>query len=292
MPEQPLAATHQDHAVVAPIVRAILRSVGGLAELEVKFPLLLRTAIDEVIDAPRTGRFLLEQTEKTEKTYLGTKIEILVRSLFGFTKGKVLDLSVNGVEVDIKNTMRGESNWDIPLENVARPAILIRSSEKTALCDLGVAVLHEVYLRPGRNQDQKRGLSAAGMVNVWWLLRNHPYPINFWQLMTLAERQALVNAGGGTQRVAALFEKIQRRPISRTQIQALTQQHDYMKRIRRNSGARDLLAPKGIAILWGGSDANLIAQFGLGPVTREEFISYKPTDPDHISRLRSTNHID
>lgn len=292
MPEQPLPKTHPDFAVVAPLARAVLASGGGIAELEVNLPLLLRTAIDEVIDAPRTGRFLLEETEKTEKTYLGTKIEILVRSLLGFSKGKVLDLSINGAEVDIKNTMRGQSNWDIPRENVGRPAVLIRSDETTSKCDFGIAVLHDSYLRPGKNQDSKRGLSAAGMANVWWLLRQHPYPVNFWQLMTETERLALVNAGGGSQRVAALFEKIQRRPISRTQIQALTQQHDYMKRIRRNRGARDILAPKGIAILWGGNDAELIADFGLGPVTREEFISYKPTNPRHIAKLKQTNHID
>ncbi|WP_164902829.1 NaeI family type II restriction endonuclease [Rhizobium sp. WSM1325] len=51
-------------------------------------------------------------------------------------------------------------------------------------------------------------------------------------------------AGGGTNRVAALFDKIQRRPISRHQVQAVAQQSDYMRRIRRNGGARDILAPQ------------------------------------------------
>jgi hypothetical protein len=291
MPYQPLDATHPDYPTLAPIAAAILASVGGIGEFEVLVPLLFRTAIDEVIDAPRTGRFLLSDTEKTEKTYLGTKIEILIRSLFGFAKGQVLDLSVNGTEVDIKNTMR-QSNWDIPRENVGRPALLIRSIEQTAICDVGLAVLHDGYLRTGANQDLKRGLSAAGMANVWWLLRNHPYPINFWQLMTAAERNALMHAGGGTRRVAALFQKIQQRPIARTQVQALGQQHDYMRRIRRGGGARDVLAPLGIAILWGGNDHNYIKQLGLGLVTKEEFISYKPVAAGEIQLLRDAGHID
>lgn len=286
----PLDSSHPDYAAVAPIVRAIFDAAGGREEFEVEVPILLRTAIDEVIDAPRTGRYLLSETEKTEKTYLGTKVEILFRSFLKFPRGSVLDMNVKGAECDIKNTMG--SNWSIPRENVGRPAVLIRSKEITARCDVGVAVLHDAYLNPGVNQDQKRGISAAGMANVWWLLRDHPYPVNFWQLLTDAQRRALVKAGGGTARIAALFELVQRRPISRTQIQALARQHDYMKRIRRNGGARDLLAPKGIAILSGVYDQEPIKRLSLGLVTREEFISLTPKDVGEASYLRRIGHID
>lgn len=252
MAKVPLDSSHADFPTVQPIVDAILEAAGGLDEFEVNVPIMLRTAIDEVIDTPRTGRFLLEQTEKTEKTYLGTKVEIVIRSFLKFDKGSVLDLNVKGVEVDIKNTMG--SNWSIPRENVGRPALLIRSSERKSLCDVGVAVLHHHYLNPGANQDAKRGISAAGMANIWWILRQHPYPVNFWQLLTDTQRMALVNAGGGSARIAALFEMVQGRSISRGQVQGLAQQRDYMKRIRRNGGARDILAPKGIAILSGTYD--------------------------------------
>ena len=69
--------------------------------------------------------------------------------------------------------------------------------------------------------------------------------------MPLKQRQAIMDAGGGTIRLAALFEAVQNKPISRVIVQAIAQQDDYMKRIRRNGGARDILAPKGIAILSG-----------------------------------------
>jgi hypothetical protein len=110
--------------------------------------------------------------------------------------------------------------------------------------------------------------------------------------MPLKERQAIMGAGGGTMRLAALFEAVQRKPISRVIVQALAQQHDYMKRIRRNGGARDVLAPKGIAILWGGADKSLITRLKLGPVGPDEFISYKPTDPAEIALLHAHQHID
>lgn len=290
MTYEPLDSTHKDFAVVSPIVDAILAAAGGLAEFEVNVPVILRTAIDEVIDAPRTRRFLLNETEKTEKTYLGTKVEILIRSHLGFPKGGILDMNVKGAEVDIKNTM--QSNWSIPRENLGRPAMLIRSNEHKARCDVGVVVVHDEYLRLVDNRDSKRGLAAANFSQVWWILRDHPYPVNFWQLMTESERQALISAGGGKRRVAALFEKIQNTPISRTQVLALAQQLDPMKRIRRNGGARDILAPKGIAILSGTFDQEVIRKLGLPPVTREEFISCRPADPADIDLLRTANHID
>lgn len=286
----PLDSSHPDFAAVQPIVKAILEAAGGRDEFEINIPLILRTAIDEVIDTPRTGRFLLEQTEKTEKTYLGTKVEILVRAFLKFKKGSILDMNVKGAEVDIKNTMG--SNWSIPKENVGRPALLIRSSELKSLCDVGVAVLHDAYLNPGQNQDAKRGLSAAAAANVWWMLSRHPYPVNFWQLLTDAQRKALINAGGGSARIAALFEMVQKRPISRIQVQGLAQQLDYMKRVRRNGGARDILAPKGIAILSGIYDQDPIKRLGLGLITREEFISYTPKDANEASYLRRIGHID
>lgn len=290
MPYAPLPPLHTDFGLVSPLVKSIFEAAGGQSEFEVQVPVLLRTAIDEVIDAPRTGRYLLSDTEKTEKTYLGTKVEILFRSLLKFKRGSILDMNVGGVECDIKNTMG--SNWSIPRENVGRPAVLIRSNETKALCDVGVAILSDNYLNPGLNQDQKRGISAAGMNNIWWLLRHHPYPVNFWQLLSAAQRKSLEDAGGGSAKIAALFELVQRKPISRTQIAALARQHDYMKRIRRNGGARDILAPKGIAILSGIYDQLAIGRLNLGIVTREELISVTPKSQSEASFLRQIGHID
>jgi hypothetical protein len=116
--------------------------------------------------------------------------------------------------------------------------------------------------------------------------------VNFWQLLTAAQRQTLITAGGGTSRIAALFELVQRRPISRMQVQALGQQHDYMKRIRRNGGARDILAPKGIALLSGAYDQSIIHAMNLGLFTSEEFISVTPANQAERDMLKAAGHID
>jgi|SRR6185437_6622515 len=285
-----LPSGHSDYPLIAPLVEAILRASGGYSRFSQDVPQIIRQAIDEVIDAPRTNRFTLAETEKTEKTYLGTKIEILLRAYLNLSKGHILDLSVAGVETDIKNTMG--RNWTIPMEAFGHPCLLIKENEKTALCSVGIVIAHDFYLNASSNRDQKRSLSVSGMQNAWWILKDHPYPPNFWERLTTSERDNIMGAGGGKSRVAALFKAVQKQPISRLIVQAVAQQHDYMKRVRRNGGARDLLAPIGIAILWGQADRALIEALNLGHVAPEEFISYLPISPPEIALLKNAGHID
>lgn len=290
MPAAPLPSSHPDYKSLAPLVAAFIKAAGGLPKLTQEIPQIIRKAIDEVIDAPRTNRFTLAETEKTEKTYLGTKIEILLRAYLNIPKGEILDLAIAGVETDIKNTMGG--NWTIPMEAFGHPCLLIKENEKTALCSVGIIIARDAYLNPGSNRDAKRSFSAAGLQNVWWILKDQPYPPNFFEQMPLTQRQAIMNAGAGTARLAALFEAVQTKPISRLIVQSIAQQEDYMKRVRRNGGARDVLAPKGIAILWGAGDKALIEKLELGPVGPDEFISYRPTAPAEIELLRLAGQID
>jgi len=286
----PLDSPHQDFEALSSIEQAILAAAGGLDAFTEMVAILFRQAFDEVIDAPRTNRFTLAEIEKTEKTYIGTKVEILLRNFLDMPKGKVLDLSVNGVEVDIKMTTARD--WMIPKESIGRPAILMKANERDALCDVGLIVCRPEYLRGSQNQDKKGSIAAAHRDNIWWVLKQQRYPKNFWEVLPLAERKAIMEAGTGKWRLAALFERIQGQPISRSQVQAIGQQHDYMKRLRKNGGARDILGPKQIAILWGTKDRDLIERFGLGPITSEEFVSYHATDPDEIALLRARDHVD
>jgi Restriction endonuclease NaeI len=52
-------------------------------------------------------------------------------------------------------------------------------------------------------------------------------------------------------------------------VQAVTQQKDYMKQLRKNGGARDALAGEGIVILSGSYDNLLIAHLGLERTGRD-----------------------
>ena len=284
-----LPVTHPDFAILAPLAAAIERRAGGAGGLKAGLPPLFRQAVDEVIDAPRTNRFTIGELEKTEKTYLGTKVEILLRDFLKLPKGKILDLSVDGVEVDIKNTM--QRAWTIPLESHGHPALLLRLNEASAVCDAGLVLVRPAYLNAGQNRDAKKTLSAEGMANIWWLLRRHPYPPNFWEVLPAAGRQEIFAAGSASARLALLFSMLQRQPISRLQVQAVAQQHDYMKRLRRNGGARDSLLAGGIALLSGRTDAALIAALRLGPVGAEEFISLAPETEEELALLTAAGQL-
>jgi hypothetical protein len=276
-------------SLITGIEAEIYRLVGGRKKFEVKLPALLRQAIDEVIDARRSGRFTLDELEKTEKTYLGTKIEILFRSLLGADRGKKLDLNIGGVEVDVKNTIG--SQWTIPVEAVGHPCILIRTDESRALCWVGLLVIKDEYLGVGRNRDEKRGLSKEGRLHIRWLLHGFPYPSNFWERIDPDLRRTITAPRGGTERVAALFRTIQGTPLPRNVIEALAPQKDSLKRLRKNGGARDALARENIAVLWGRNDRELIQQLGLPQCSPDEFISFQASGQHELDLLRRTGRL-
>ena len=99
-------------------------------------------------------------------------------------------------------------------------------------------------------------------------------------------------ASGASERLATLFEERQGEPVSRWEVQEVAAQLDYMKRLRRNGGARDILDEKGIALLWGGGDSHVISVLGLGPVANDEFISYTPANAKELALLRANGHAE
>jgi hypothetical protein len=285
-----LSPQHPDYELMKRLEDSILRHAGGMMRFRKTIPLLLRKAIDEVIDSARTNRFTLDEVEKTEKTYLGTKVEILLRNFLKMDKGMILDLSVDGIETDIKNTVG--TTWTIPSEAMGHPCILIKTQEKGAICSFGIVVIRDQVLNLGVNRDGKRSISKAGLEHVHWLLKDEPYPENFWQNIDPMLRKEITSPRGGTERVAVLFRRVQGRAISRALVQAVAQQRDYMKRIRRNGGARDVLAPEGIAILWGKKDREIICRLGLPACGQDEFISFRPVISEDVALLMAAHHID
>jgi hypothetical protein len=267
-----LAESHVDYSLLTRIESAIYAALGGKERFSEAIPAMLRQAIDEVIDTSRSKRFTLDELEKTEKTYLGTKIEILLRNELGVRHGAHMDLIIDDVEVDVKNTIG--NTWTIPNEAVGHVCILISTNEQKATCSFGLIVIREEILNLGRNRDGKTTIRKADLVNVHWMLQNEPYPPNFWLGLDPEIRRAIVSPRGGTDRVAMLFRLCQGVPISRKIVVALAQQDDPMKRLRKNGGARDSLEREGIFILSGKTQKKKIAQLGLPYCRPDQFISY------------------
>jgi len=288
---QPLSDNHIDHADLAGLERDLLLAVKGKELFEEKLRSFFRSAIDEVIDTARTGRYFLSDLEKTEKTYLGTKFEILLRDWLQVPKGVKLDLLIGGQEVDVKSTTGGKSGWMIPLEAICELLILLRVNEEASTCAIGLVRARQEYLRAGENRDKKTSFSAEGTRNIWWMVQDFAYTPNFWTIVSTADRQEIMAVKGGSKRLAMLFERYQGVPLSRVQIQAVAAQDDFMKRIRSNQGARDLLRPQGIAILYSEIDRELMHGLGLSFGYRE-FLSYRPKNDAETNMLRSAGHLD
>jgi Restriction endonuclease NaeI len=286
-----LPADHLDYVDLFALERDLLNAVGGKDLFEEKLRSFFRSAIDEVIDTARTGRFFFKDLEKTEKTYLGTKFEILLRDWLQVPRGILLDLLIGGREVDVKSTTGGGSGWMIPPEALDQFCILLRVNESLAKCAVGIARARPAYFRGSLNRDAKTSFSAAGTANIWWLVSEFDYTPNFFSLIDAELRDRIMTSGKGTRRLATLFENCLGMPVSRVQVAAIAAQDDFMKRIRRNGGARDILAPKGIAILYSETDRALMHSLGLSFGYRE-FVSHKPIDDREAALLKRARHID
>ncbi len=292
MGRRALAEDHRDFDDLAKLENDLLREIGGWVNFEEKLRGFFRSAIDEVIDTARTGRHFFADLEKTEKTYLGTKFEIILRDWLGVPRGIKLDLLIGGEEVDVKSsTSEARGGWMIPPEAFEELCILIKVREDLAECSFGLARARLAYLRGGTNRDAKTSFSAAGQANIWWMAKDFAYTPNFWSLVSEVDREEIMNAGGGSRRIAELFRRCEGTGVSRVQIVAVGAQDDPMRRVRRGGGARDFLAPQGIAILYSENDRDLMRQLGLRFGSRE-FMSYRPKNAKEVELLRAEGHID
>jgi len=287
---RPLGHDHRDYGDLSQLETDLLEAVGGRDRFIEKLRSFFRSAIDEVIDTARTGRYFLSDLEKTEKTYLGTKFEILLRDWLGVPKGVVLDLLIGGREVDVKSTTGGASGWMIPPEAVDHLCVLLRVNEQDSTCAVGLVRARTEYLRGGQNRDAKTSFSAAGRDHIWWMVQDFSYTPNFWSLVDAKARAHIMAPKGGTERLARLFQTCLEVPVSRVVIASVAAQDDFMKRLRKNGGARDVLGKQNIALLYSETDRQLMKELGVAFGSRE-FISFKPKTADQEDLLRRAGKL-
>jgi hypothetical protein len=293
LPDSAVAEGHDDYHRLASLEVEILRRLDGLKGVRANIPTLFRDCIDDVMQTAKTGRRSYAELEKTEKTYIGTRIEIGLRSLLGVPRRK-LDLLLLGEDVDVKHTMG--ANWMIPGEALGHVCILMAADEKKALCYMGLFLARPEYLSISNNQDKKRTLSAEGFRHIKWLLRAVPYPANFWRSVSAASIEAIASGRTGNDRLKALFREVQERPIIRRVIEeAAAPQKDFMRRIRKDgngrSGTRGDLAREGILVLSGKYNQALIRALDLPTTGPSDFISrtVRNEDEARLARLNGFN---
>ena len=262
------------------LVFAQLQALAGPAP-EVRFGAAIRQSIDEVLDGPRTGRWAFTQLEKTEKTYVGTKLEIVVRASLGLEPGAVLDLEIEGHPVDIKWGMN--SGWQIPEEAVGQLCLCIGGLRKLSRFQVGLIRCREEYLNLGSNRDRKTTLTAADRdAEMKFLVPPTPLPQSFVAQMDDAVRAEVMAAPTIQTRVTKLFTLLTRTPIPRDAIATVARTTgDPMRRVRADAWAGDPL--DGVRILSGQYGNTVIEALGYPRLGRGEFMSIPQSEIDGLS---------
>lgn len=240
---------------------------------------VLRSTLDQLYDGQRTGRWNFHQLHKTEKTHMGTLVEINLHREFDFVDGDVTDYEIAGAEVDCKYSMAG--SWSLPPEVVGHLVLVLAANDPSSQWMAGLVRVTSDRLNPGRNRDAKGTLSARGRAHIRWLWDGHPgLAPNLFHELHHEDRDAILEAKAprgnqhGQARVDELFRRVQHRVIRRAELATVAQQEDFMKRARGNGGARTRLQPEGIVVLGHQDHDPLIAAaLGLDVPQKGQFIS-------------------
>ena len=241
---------------------------------------VLRDTLDQLYDGQHSGRWSYEQLHKTEKTHMGTLVEINLHRQFGFGDGDATDYRIAGIEVDCKYSMT-YGGWELPPEAVDHICLVITANDAASSWTAGLLRVHDSYLRGRPNRDAKRQLTAASRSHIRPLWpANGQLAGNLFLQLDDDTRKRIFSATArhgklhGQAKTNELFRSVQRRIVRRAELATVAQQDDFMKRARGNGGARTHLRPEGILVLGHQENDPLVAAaLGLPVPSKGEFIS-------------------
>ncbi|WP_423379859.1 NaeI family type II restriction endonuclease [Burkholderia sp. LMG 32019] len=256
----------------------LVRRVGDEKQFAARVGQLIREAVDYVIDAPTLFRYSVDELDPDEKTAIGKRIERLLRFQFKLPKGKKLDIQLGGEEVDIKTTMR--NNWMFSKSSHGHVNLLIAYDEFAATYRLGLAYVLEHQLG-AHNRDQKQSLAAEHRENIYWILKDEPYPSNFLAQLPESVLSQIISLKTGMKRVVQLLRIAHGKPIPRHVICSVANQKDPLRRTRSNGGARDILWKEGILVLSGTYECDRAVATNVASITLadDETMTLFRTDP-------------
>ncbi len=251
---------------------------------------VLRNTYDQLYDGQHTGRFRWEQLMKTEKTHMGTIVEINLQRAFQWHDGDQMDYKIAGVDVDCKFS-QSLGGWEIPIEarDGRHICLVVWANEELSRWEAGLIRVEEsselFNLDTEGNRDGKRRLRPEGESRIRWLYPEAALPENQLLHLDAYTRDAILEKQGrngresGQARINELFRRIQGRIVSRATVLTVARQDDGMKRPR---DARKHLRRDGIIILGHQENDPLVAQaLGLPAPRKGEFIGVRvvPAEP-------------
>ena len=234
------------------------------------FAALIRRAIDEVVDGPRTGRWSLDQLSNPEKTYVGIKLEIVVKAALGVPGSAEQDAIIAGHHVNIKWSK--SLAWMIGRENVNAFCLGLGTSRDGRRFSVGL--FRPTDARLGAvNQDKKRTLSAKSLKNdVRWIVRDGDMPPNFVEALPESTRKAIFAEKSAQARITKLVTLVQGVPIPREAFYTVAlDKRDPMRRLRRDKYKVAHLG--GMRVFSATYGRGELARRGFTSVPKDHFIS-------------------
>lgn len=248
-----------------------------------RFARVLRESLDQVLDGPRTMRYRYGDLRKTEKTHVGTIVEINLGKEFGLADGEEMDYRVAGLDVDCKYSMftRG---WELPLESLGHLVLLTWADDDRSMWSAGLWRVDPRLLGRGQgNRDRKRKMLKEGAEQIVWLWRDAELDENLLLHLppaTVALVFAHVGPRKGQQRVNELFRQVQKRIIRREVVLTVAQQKDGPRRARMAREPKQL-GREGILVLghyeW---DVTVAQRLGLPVPSSGEWVSARVAPAD------------
>ncbi|WP_164716796.1 NaeI family type II restriction endonuclease [Paenibacillus whitsoniae] len=248
----------------------VITFLKGIPNFERKLGRILRKSIDEVVNGRYTGRYSIEQLDKTEKTYIGTRVQHMLQHELDLPYGEVMDALVDGIEVDIKFTIG--KNWTIPLEADGHICLLISADDNKSIFQAGCLRISSEVLNSGKNRDSKRTINAEGRELITWLVSNGSLPGNALLKLDPEVIKKVYSKKSGQERINELFRSCPGIVFNGAAIESVAMQKDSSKRVR---DARNIwLKPEGISIYSGKYDNDKLLEKGLSPLEKDEFMSF------------------
>ena len=236
------------------------------ADARERFRWALRDSLNELLDGQRTGRWAYQHLSKTEKTHLGTVVEVNLTKEFEFANGVDLDWQIAGRDIDCKfskDWAAGKSRWRCtcaPTTASARarpitgtPHVVRRHHEpvggRAHHRHRRATALEGGNLERAYNRDNKRCLANTSAGSVYWLWGGLQTDLPRNLLLHLnpdARGRILSPKLSGQKRVDQLFREAQGQIVGRETVLTVAQQDDAPKRAR---DARIPLREEGIVII-------------------------------------------
>lgn len=191
-------------------------------------------AVDEVVDPVRSARWRITDLDQPEKTVIGIRVENVLRMDLELERSDLLDMKINGVDVDVKFTIH--NNWAIPPEAENHICLVTQFNEQHHSVSAGLIRTTPEVLNIGRNRDRKTSISKTGKNHIRWLVNGAVASssiIGFMARLDENTRMKITDPQVGAQvRQNRLFTLVPNRPIPEALVEAISQHKDWTRRLR------------------------------------------------------------